>query len=158
MWIWNGMPNDGRDVAGWLVSRGADHGAAEAGEQVTALDLDPQGSLAGWGALRKNDGRSGSDAVAVDRVQPWEMGQLSEILGILAEQFCSVSLETIRAAHEKCAAAQAPTIRRGPIRRTKTAGLRCRRLPRRSRQRARRTGRRPPPSPRARTDPGNRGS
>ncbi|XYD06821.1 ParA family protein [Methylobacterium sp. NMS12] len=62
--------------------------AAEAGEQVTALDLDPQGSLAGWGALRKNDGRSdrARDAVAVDRVQPWEMGQLSEILGILAEQ------------------------------------------------------------------------
>ncbi|SEG54612.1 MULTISPECIES: ParA family protein [unclassified Methylobacterium] len=62
--------------------------AAEAGEQVTALDLDPQSSLAGWGALRKNDGRSdrARDAVAVDRVQPWEMGQLSEILGILAEQ------------------------------------------------------------------------
>ncbi|MEE7504617.1 AAA family ATPase [Methylobacterium sp. C33D] len=64
--------------------------AAEAGEQVTALDLDPQGSLAGWGALRrtdgKSDGKSDGDAVAVDRVQPWEMGQLSEILGILAEQ------------------------------------------------------------------------
>ena len=62
--------------------------AAEAGEQVTALDLDPQSSLAGWGALRKADGRSdrARDAVAVDRVQPWEMGQLSEILGILAEQ------------------------------------------------------------------------
>lgn len=54
--------------------------AAEAGEQVAALDLDPQGSLAGWGALRK------SETVAVDRVQPWEMGQLSEILGLLAEQ------------------------------------------------------------------------
>ena len=54
--------------------------AAEAGEHVTALDLDPQGSLAGWGARRR------ADAVAVDRVQPWEMGQLSEILGILAEQ------------------------------------------------------------------------
>ncbi|MET3415226.1 cellulose biosynthesis protein BcsQ [Methylobacterium sp. 1030] len=62
--------------------------AAEAGEQVTALDLDAQGSLAGWGGLRKNDGSSDrkSDAVAVDRVQLWEMGQLSEILGILAEQ------------------------------------------------------------------------
>jgi chromosome partitioning protein len=54
--------------------------AAEAGEHVTALDLDPQGSLAGWGALRT------SESVAVDRVQPWEMGQLSEILGILADQ------------------------------------------------------------------------
>jgi chromosome partitioning protein len=54
--------------------------AAEAGEHVTALDLDPQGSLADWGALRRDD------SVAVDRVQPWEMGQLSEILGLLAEQ------------------------------------------------------------------------
>jgi chromosome partitioning protein len=54
--------------------------AAEAGERVTALDLDPQGSLAGWGALRR------SDAVAVDRIQPWEIGQLSEILDILAGQ------------------------------------------------------------------------
>ena len=54
--------------------------AAEAGEHVAALDLDPQGSLAGWGALRKGD------TVAVDRVQSWEMGQLSEILGLLAEQ------------------------------------------------------------------------
>ncbi len=54
--------------------------AAEAGEQVTALDLDPQGSLAGWGALRRDD------TVAVDRIQPWEIGQLAEILGILAEQ------------------------------------------------------------------------
>jgi chromosome partitioning protein len=54
--------------------------AAEAGERVTALDLDPQGSLAGWGALRQEN------PVAVDRVQPWEMGQLSEILGVLAAQ------------------------------------------------------------------------
>ncbi|MHB2211239.1 nucleotide-binding protein [Methylobacterium sp. CM6257] len=54
--------------------------AAESGEHVTALDLDPQGSLAGWGTLRKDGG------VAVDRIQPWEIGQLSEILGILAEQ------------------------------------------------------------------------
>jgi len=54
--------------------------AAEAGERVTALDLDPQNSLAGWGALR-TDG-----AVAVGRIQPWEIGQLPEILDLLAEQ------------------------------------------------------------------------
>ncbi|MCJ2060773.1 ParA family protein [Methylobacterium sp. J-048] len=54
--------------------------AAEAGERVTALDLDPQGSLAGWGATREND------AVAIDRLQPWEIGQLPEILDILAQQ------------------------------------------------------------------------
>lgn len=26
VWCWNGMPNDGRDTSGWLISRGADHG------------------------------------------------------------------------------------------------------------------------------------
>jgi chromosome partitioning protein len=54
--------------------------AAEEGERVAALDLDPQGSLAGWGALRTDD------AVAVDRLQPWEIGQLPDILGLLAQQ------------------------------------------------------------------------
>ncbi|MCJ2136492.1 ParA family protein [Methylobacterium sp. J-026] len=54
--------------------------AAEAGERVTALDLDPQNSLAGWGTLRTNG------SVAVDRVQPWEIGQLTAILDLLAAQ------------------------------------------------------------------------
>ena len=26
MWLWNGMPNNGRDVSGWLFSRGPDNG------------------------------------------------------------------------------------------------------------------------------------
>lgn len=26
LWMWNGMPNDGREVSGWLVSRGRDNG------------------------------------------------------------------------------------------------------------------------------------
>jgi hypothetical protein len=26
LWFWNGMPNDGRDTSGWLISRGDDHG------------------------------------------------------------------------------------------------------------------------------------
>lgn len=29
MWIWNGMPNDGRDVSGWFFSRGPDHGLSQ---------------------------------------------------------------------------------------------------------------------------------
>lgn len=53
---------------------------------MTALDLDPQGSLAGWGALRKEG------SVAVDRVRPWEMGQLAEILGLLAEQGTTLAI------------------------------------------------------------------
>lgn len=29
LWLWNGMPNDGRDVSGWLFSRGKNHGLVE---------------------------------------------------------------------------------------------------------------------------------
>ena len=28
LWLWNGMPNDGRDVSGWFFSRGRDNGLA----------------------------------------------------------------------------------------------------------------------------------
>jgi hypothetical protein len=34
MWIWNGMPNEGRAVSGWLFSRGPDHGLNAAGEHL----------------------------------------------------------------------------------------------------------------------------
>ncbi len=26
LWLWNGMPNDGRDVSGWFLSRGTNYG------------------------------------------------------------------------------------------------------------------------------------
>jgi len=34
MWVWNGMPNDGRDVSGWLFSRGPDHGLNATSEHL----------------------------------------------------------------------------------------------------------------------------
>ncbi len=34
MWFWNGMPTDGREVTGWLYSRGNDFGRPEATEQL----------------------------------------------------------------------------------------------------------------------------
>lgn len=52
--------------------------AAQAGERVTAFDLDPQGSLAGWGAMRPKGNP------VIDRIRPWEIGQMAEILGQLA--------------------------------------------------------------------------
>ena len=33
-WIWNGMPNDGRDVSGWFYSRDFDHGLSAFGEHL----------------------------------------------------------------------------------------------------------------------------
>ncbi len=34
MWLWNGMPNDGRDVSGWLFSREHDHGLGAFGDHL----------------------------------------------------------------------------------------------------------------------------
>ncbi len=34
LWAWNGMPNDGRDVSGWLFSRGHDQGLSAFGDHL----------------------------------------------------------------------------------------------------------------------------
>ncbi len=34
LWLWNGMPNDGRDVSGWLFSRSPDHGLGIHGDHL----------------------------------------------------------------------------------------------------------------------------
>lgn len=34
LWFWNGMPNDGRDVSGWLFSRGPDRSLGLHGEHI----------------------------------------------------------------------------------------------------------------------------
>ena len=54
--------------------------AAEAGERVAALDLDPQGSLATWGEARE------AENPVVDRVPADQIAQLPQILAALAKQ------------------------------------------------------------------------
>jgi chromosome partitioning protein len=54
--------------------------AAENGERVIALDLDPQGSLAAWGDMRD------ADSPAVDRLGPDRLGDLTAILAALETQ------------------------------------------------------------------------
>jgi len=34
LWLWNGMPNDGRDISGWLFSRSRDQGLDAAGDHL----------------------------------------------------------------------------------------------------------------------------
>lgn len=34
LWVWNGMPNEGRDVGGWFFSRGPDQGLVRYGEHL----------------------------------------------------------------------------------------------------------------------------
>lgn len=34
LWVWNGMPNDARDVSGWFFSRGHDHGLSGSADHL----------------------------------------------------------------------------------------------------------------------------
>jgi Concanavalin A-like lectin/glucanases superfamily len=34
LWLWNGMPNDGRDVSGWFISRDHDNGLSSDGDHL----------------------------------------------------------------------------------------------------------------------------
>lgn len=60
--------------------------AAEAGEKVVALDLDPQGSLGAWGDNRTED------APAVDRLSADRLAELPQILAALGEQGFTVAV------------------------------------------------------------------
>jgi chromosome partitioning protein len=60
--------------------------AAQAGETVIALDLDPQGSLAQWGDDRQ------AETPAVDRLGPDQIAQLPSILAALASKGFTVCI------------------------------------------------------------------
>jgi chromosome partitioning protein len=60
--------------------------AAQAGERVVALDLDPQGSLAAWGDART------AEAPAVDRLPADRLGELPAILAALKAQGFTVAI------------------------------------------------------------------
>ncbi len=60
--------------------------AAQAGEKVVALDLDPQGSLGAWGDART------ADAPAVDRLPADRLGELPAILAALKVEGYTVAI------------------------------------------------------------------
>lgn len=63
--------------------------ASEAGENVVALDLDPQGSLASWGESRA------AEVPVIDRVAPDQFAQLPAILdGLSKRGFTLAILDT----------------------------------------------------------------
>ncbi len=68
MWIWNGMPEEGRAVSGWFFSRGPDHGLSRVSEH-----LGVGGRSANPGRLIFFGGEDASGAVAGQRMIPrWE--------------------------------------------------------------------------------------
>lgn len=65
LWFWNGMPIDGRDVTGWLYSRGRNHGASAYSEH-----LGIGGSSGNPGRLIFQSGDKPNDVVAGTTVIP----------------------------------------------------------------------------------------
>ena len=59
LWIWNGMPNDGRDISGWFYSRDHDHGISAFGEH-----LGVGGKSGHTGALIYQHGQSAESRLA----------------------------------------------------------------------------------------------
>ncbi len=61
LWFWNGMPNDGRETAGWLFSRGRNHGLGPHGDHV---GVGGTASEPGKLIFLHGDGRHGAKPVA----------------------------------------------------------------------------------------------
>lgn len=59
LWLWNGMPNEGREVSGWLFSRGRDQGLDAYGDH-----LGVGGTSGHTGKLVFFHGKDGGQAVA----------------------------------------------------------------------------------------------
>jgi len=63
-WVWNGLPDGARDVAGWIVSRSPDHGLAPDGDHVGLLGA---GERAGRLVYLHGDGAPVAGSTPVDR-------------------------------------------------------------------------------------------
>jgi len=72
LWLWNGMPNDGREMSGWLFSRGPDFGLSSASEH-----LGIGGTAAHTGKLVFQPGNDPAEAIAGRTEIPrWEWQHL----------------------------------------------------------------------------------
>lgn len=73
LWVWNGMPNEGRGVAGWFLSRDRDHGLGRWGEH-----LGVGGTNGHPGRLIFQPGNDPARRVAGKSVLPrWEWRQVT---------------------------------------------------------------------------------
>lgn len=68
LWFWNGMPNEGRDVAGWLCSRGREHVADPLSEHVGIGGLSGH---AGKLVFLKGAGAVAESAAGTTELQRW---------------------------------------------------------------------------------------
>ncbi|MCA9008401.1 MAG: hypothetical protein KDB01_01585 [Planctomycetaceae bacterium] len=68
MWFWNGMPNEGRDTAGWLISNDYNHGLSVHGEH---LGIGGTATSPGHLILQQGDGTRGAPAAGRTAIDRW---------------------------------------------------------------------------------------
>ncbi len=72
LWFWNGMPNDGREFSGWILSRGNGHGLSN-----NSLHLGVGGKSGYTGRLVLQAGAKGGDVIPGQTSTPrWEWKHL----------------------------------------------------------------------------------
>jgi hypothetical protein len=70
LWFWNGMPNDAREVTGWMFSRGRDHGL---GANSDHLGIGGKANDAGKLIFGQGDGELHAGHTTIER---WSWNQL----------------------------------------------------------------------------------
>jgi hypothetical protein len=73
LWFWNGLPTDAREIAGWIYSRGHDHGLSPDSEHLGLGGTSHSGQL----TYLQGDPRQGAKPVAGHTVIPrWTWNQV----------------------------------------------------------------------------------
>lgn len=68
MWFWNGMPSEGRDTAGWLISNDYNHGLSVHGEH---LGIGGTATSPGRLIFQQGDGTRGASAAGRSVIERW---------------------------------------------------------------------------------------
>lgn len=71
LWFWNGMPQDARDISGWMYSQGPNHGLAAYGDHLGLGGKDAAGKLV---FMNGGDKKLHTGKTAVDR---WTWNQVT---------------------------------------------------------------------------------
>ena len=68
LWIWNGMPNEGRDTAGWFISRDRNHGISPHGDH---LGIGGIGTTPGKLVFQHGDATTAAPLIGKTTIDRW---------------------------------------------------------------------------------------
>jgi hypothetical protein len=68
LWLWNGMPTNAREISGWMISRGRNHGHGPVGDHLGVGGTSHPGKIV---FLRGEDGRGGKQVAGSTEIKRW---------------------------------------------------------------------------------------